>query len=342
MKTILIIRLSAMGDVAMSVPVVRAFSRQYPDRKILFLTRKIFNPFFADIENIVLINPDLNGEHKGIGGLFKLFRQIKKQHCPDMVLDIHDVLRSKILDLFFRLSGKKVYVIDKGRSEKKALTRTQNKILKPLKHSTQRYADVFAKAGFSLKLDKEHRFKPELGKDLQGLLSAKEKNIGIAPFAMHLQKQYPLDKSRKLIDLLTQKGYKVFIFGGGKKEQEFAEEISGKNKAVFSLIGKYGLSQEIALISRLDLMISMDSANMHIAALTGIHIVSIWGATHPFAGFTPFIAGDKSHIIQRKDLDCRPCSVFGSKACYKNTLECFDIAPEYIANRCTEILNGEN
>ncbi len=337
MKNILVIRLSAMGDVAMSVPVIRAVSEQYPDVRILFLTRKTFNPFFEGIENLILINPDLKGEHKGVAGLFKLFKQIKKQYNPYLVLDIHNVLRTKILRTFFRFSGVKISVIDKGRAEKKALTRRENKILKPLRHSALRYADVFEKAGISLKLDKNHVLKPKISDKLQALLSKDKKNIGIAPFAMHLQKQYPLDKSEKLINLLTQKGYRVLIFGGGKKEQQFAENLEQKHENVLSVIGKFKLADEIALISHLDLMVSMDSANMHIAALTGIHILSVWGGTHPFAGFTPFIADEKSHIIQRDDLACRPCSVFGSKACFKNTLECFDIEPEKIVNEIESV-----
>jgi len=86
-------------------------------------------------------------------------------------------------------------------------------------------------------------------------------------------------------------------------------------------------------------MISMDSANMHIAALTGIHIVSIWGATHPYAGFTPYISNSRSHIVQNEDLSCRPCSVFGNKPCYKGTMECFNIPPQKIAGLCREVLS---
>ncbi len=343
MQNILIIRLSAMGDVAMSVPLVRALSKQYPNSKILYLTRKSFNPFFSDIQNLVLINPDLNREHKGIWGLFKLYKQINKRYQPEFILDIHDVLRSKILRFFFKLSGKKVFVIDKGRKEKKALTRRENKILKPLKHSTLRYAEVAEKAGFSLKLSKKHVFKAELKGKLLDVLSKDKKNIGIAPFAMHIQKQYPLEKTEQVIDLLIKNGYRVLIFGGGKKEQEFADDLSKNSQDIISVIGKFSLDDEIKLISNLDLMISMDSSNMHIAALTGIHIVSVWGGTHPFAGFTPFVADEKSHIIQREDLACRPCSVFGSTACYKERLECFDIEAVNIVEQCKRILeNSKN
>lgn len=342
MQTILIIRLSAMGDVAMSVPVIRALTVQYPNVKILFLTRKTFNPFFRNIQNLSLINPDLKNKHKGLTGLFKLYKEINEQYNPELILDIHDVLRSKILRFFFKLSGKKVFVIDKGRNEKKALTRRENKIMKPLKHSTLRYAEVAEKAGFLLKLDKNYAFKAKLSGELINVLSKDKKNIGFAPFAMHAQKQYPLEKSKELIDLLTKNGYRVLIFGGGKKEQKFAEDLAKNEKDIVSVIGKFKLNDEINIISNLDLMISMDSSNMHIAALTGIHILSIWGGTHPYAGFTPFVADEKSHIVQRNDIACRPCSVFGSTACYKEQMECFDMKPESIVEECKHILENHN
>ena len=338
---IVVIRMSAMGDVAMSVPVVKAFSEQYPGNRIIFVTRKLFNPFFEGIENLTLVNPDLKGRHKGIPGLFRLFRELKKEYSPEIVIDIHDVLRSKILRSFFRLAGTPVHVFDKGRKEKKMLTRLEAKALKPLKHSTDRYAEAFAEAGFPLKTEKKDKAeKLKLPEELQTLLKGEERKIGIAPFAMHEQKQYPLEKTKELISLLARKGNKIYIFGGGDKEASIAREIADATENVVSLIGKFPLADEIRFISNLDLMISMDSANMHIAALTGIHIVSIWGATHPYAGFTPYIAKSRSHIIQRNDLNCRPCSVFGNKPCHKEHMECYDIPPELIAAKCEEVLKN--
>ncbi|NPA36470.1 MAG: glycosyltransferase family 9 protein [Chlorobi bacterium] len=336
---VLVIRLSAMGDVAMTVPVIKAFSIRFPDDNIFFLTRKTFNPFFEGIDNVTLLNPDLKNRHNGVKGLYRLFREIKKDIKPDIIIDIHDVLRSKILRTFFHLSGINSYVIDKGRKEKALLTRAENKILKPLKHTVERYTDVFNKAGFVFHVEKVKTVqKLKLSDKASELLVKDGKNIGIAPFAMHIQKQYPLDKVKKLISHLTGKGYNIYVFGGGKKESEVAVQMENKISNVVSVIGKLSLKEEMAFISNLDLMISMDSANMHIAALTGIKIISIWGATHPYAGFTPFIDDSKSLIIQRDDLSCRPCSVFGNKPCYKDNMECFEISPALIAEECSRFL----
>ncbi len=340
---ILIIRLSAMGDVAITVPVIKAVSKKYPDAEILMLTNKLFNPFFKDIQNISLINPDLKGKHKGLKGLFKLYKEIKKEFSPDVVIDLHDVLRSKFLKILFNTSRTKSYKIDKGRKQKKLLTQKENKVLKQLKHSAQRYADVFSEAGLDINLETDTRFSKtslDIPQNFAFKTSNGVKKIGIAPFAMHKQKQYPFEKMLQVIEQLNDRGYEIFILGGGNSEKQNAIEIESKFENVTSLIGKYKLAEEIVIISNLDLMISMDSSNMHIAALTGIKIVSIWGATHPYAGFTAFVSEDKSFIVQKENLACRPCSVYGNKECYKGTLECFEIKPKKVAEVCVLALGG--
>ncbi len=335
---VLVFRLSAMGDVAMSAVVLRAFSEQHPSFRIFLLTNKLFNPLFAEIPNITLVNPEFKNKHKNIFGLYKLFKELQKEVKPDIIIDIHDVLRTKIIRFFFRMNRTDTVKINKGRREKKQLTRKKNKRFKQLKHSTQRYADTFNKAGLSLTLNKFYTLNFDITEQSASLLEGKEKNIGIAPFAKHLQKQYPLNLTEELIRLLTENNYKIFIFGGGEKEKEIAENFEKKYKNTISVIGKFTLKDEIALINKLDVMITPDSGNMHLAALTSVNIIAIWGATHPFAGFTPYVPAEKNHIIQNNNLDCRPCSVFGNKKCYKKTLEClYSVKPTEILKICKKI-----
>ena len=133
------------------------------------------------------------------------------------------------------------------------------------------------------------------------LIMDKEKKIGIAPFAKHIQKQYPINKTEELIQKLVKDNYKIFLFGGGKEEKQIAEKISKEIPNVTSLIGKFSLKDEIAFIDKLDVMITPDSGNMHIAALTSVRIISIWGATHPYAGFTPNVPENNLYIIQNNN-----------------------------------------
>ncbi len=336
---ILIIRLSAMGDVALTVPVLKTFTEQQPNNSIFLLTKTFFNPLFSEISDIEIINPDFNNKHKGIFGLYKLYKEIKTRVNPDIVIDLHDVLRTKFIRFMFRLSGIKTVKINKGRKEKKRLTRRKNKLLKPLKHTASRYKETFERAGFTINLNQSFTNSHQFSKKRPDNISEKEpKEIGIAPFAKHIQKQYPIEKTKILIRKLSKEGYKIFLFGGGKKEKEIAEKIAENFSNVTSLIGKLPLEEEIEFINRLDVMITPDSGNMHIAALTSVKIISIWGATHPFAGFTAFVPENRHYIVQNEQLTCRPCSVFGNKECYKKTLECLNtIEPEEIFNLCKKI-----
>jgi ADP-heptose:LPS heptosyltransferase len=333
-KRLLIIRLSAMGDVAMTVPVIKTFNEQFPDVEIALLTRKAFNPLFITIPKLTIINPELNGRHKGVFGLYKLFKSLKKDFNPDAVIDLHDVLRSKVLRFFFSGTLTKYFKIDKGRKEKRELIRKENKILKPLKHSTQRYADCFINAGFNFNFpypSKATKWGAKI--DNSGIFK-----IGIAPYAKHFQKQYPLELMKKVIEQLTRSGPEIYIFGGGESEQKQAEELEKEFQGLTSLVGKFTLVEEIERVGQMDVMLTMDSANMHMAAMSGTRIVSIWGATHPFTGFSPYAPETNIVLIQNEKLDCRPCSVFGNRPCYKGTLECmYSVRPESVVEACEKV-----
>ena len=104
------------------------------------------------------------------------------------------------------------------------------------------------------------------------------------------------------------------------------------------MAGKYSLDQELALNSRLDLLICMDSANMHFASLVGTRVLSVWGATHPYAGFYGYHQ-DPEDCIQL-DLPCRPCSVFGQKPCLRKDWACMkQLNPDLIINKVLTSLN---
>ena len=115
----------------------------------------------------------------------------------------------------------------------------------------------------------------------------------------------------------------ILLFGGGEKEasilQQWADEIEG----VYNMAGKFSFAEELAIISNLNRMVSMDSANMHLASLFGITVVSIWGATHPLLGFYGW-AQQQKNIVQA-ELSCRPCSVFGNKPCYRGDHACMQL-----------------
>lgn len=326
-----------MGDVAMTSPVVDQFCSQNPDCKVTFLSTSFFKPFFKSHPNFFFFGTDIKKTGKGIGSIFKLYKQLKQHGNYDVVVDIHNVLRTKLLRFLFMLSGSRVLVIDKGRSEKRALTRRYNKVKVQLTGTIDRYADILKRTGCDFKMEDIYPFGiSPLNEKITALSGAKSGRwIGIAPFAQHRGKMYPIDRVEEVVRILSQQeGVKMFVFGGGATERAVAEGFEQRYHNCTSVVGKLSLAEELDLISNLDCMFSMDSSAMHMASLSGVRVVSVWGATHPFAGFLGY--RQKMEDAVQRDLDCRPCSVYGNKPCYKGTWECLDIDPEVVAAKIME------
>lgn len=306
-----------MGDVAMTVPVIRAFVQQNQGVKITVVSRPFFKPFFDDIPNVDFFAVDVKGRHKGTMGLFALYADLKKLKI-DAIADLHNVLRSIVIRNLFALSGKKIAYTDKGRADKRALTRSENKIFAPVKPMIDRHVDTFKNLGFFVDVTNPvFPEKAQLSTDIIRISGEKEKQhwIGIAPFAQYNSKVYPLDLMQKVIDdLASNPQHKLFLFGGGKEETEKLNRLSQGKQRVIVVAGKLSFKQELDLISNLDVMLSMDSGNAHIAAMLGVKVVTLWGATHPYAGFKPFNQPYENCLTaDRTKYPLLPTSVYGNK-----------------------------
>ena len=329
-------RLSAMGDVAMTVPVLRAFVKQYPEVKLTVISRPFFKPFFDGIPNLTFFAFDEKERHKGFKGLLKLYSDVKKLQI-DAFADLHNVLRSKVVSLLFALSGKKRATVDKGREGKKELTRSENKIFKPLPTMFDRHSKVFEQLGFPL--DLSHPEFPEkaiLSSEILEIIgNTNSKLIGIAPFAQYTSKVYPLDLMKEVIEKLAQNSTnKILLFGGGKNEIEILDSLSRPFENVINVAGKIKFQQELQLISNLDIMLSMDSGNAHIAAMLGLKVVTLWGATHPYAGFLPFNQSLENALTSdRNQYPKLPTSVYGNKIVegYEDAMR--TISPEEVVSK---------
>ena len=312
MKRLLVIRFSALGDVAMLVPVVRAAAEQNPDVAITMLSQQRFADLFADMpENVTFHGVNLNQK--------SLREIVAGLETYDLVADMHGVWRSLYVRWRMRMKGAKVACIDKGRLSKRRLVR--GKIREPLKHTTERYTDVLSTLDVTVMPAVKSRITPTMDRI----------SIGIAPFAAHKGKVYPTERMERVVKMLSERGEHVILFGGGKDEQEVLESWAKRYKGVESVAGRKTLSEELELMRGLKVMLTMDSANMHLASLVGTRVVSIWGATHPNAGFLG-IGQSEQDCIQR-DLLCRPCSIYGNKKCKFGDYRCMDISPEEIVSR---------
>ena len=331
-RTILITRFSAVGDIAMTIPLLYSLAAAYPDKRFVLVSRERFGRFLVNAPSNLLFEGVNLDDYKGILGLYRLKKRLMK-YSPDAIADLHNVLRTKVLRFFLGLSGVKCAAQQKGRAEKRELTSPSNTDKRQLKSTFERYREVFVKLGLDFTPDFVSLFGCKKG-DLSTLGNAvpqkgSDQWIGIAPFARHGGKIYPIERLEQVIAALSRvEGLKIFCFGNGKEEEAVVNSWCSKYSGVISFVGKSDFGGELTLISNLELMLSMDSANMHIASLVNTPVVSVWGATSPLAGFLGWRQKEEDCI--QLPLECRPCSIFGNKPCRYGDFRCMHIDPQTV------------
>jgi ADP-heptose:LPS heptosyltransferase len=126
----------------------------------------------------------------------------------------------------------------------------------------------------------------------------------------------------------------VFLFGGGRHEAAILEKMTLLGPNCINTANKVSFEHELELISNLDLMLSMDSGNAHLAALYGVNTITLWGATHPYAGFAPYGQPDSNCLTaDRVQYPFLPTSVYGNREVsgYENAMR--TITPEQILQK---------
>lgn len=327
-----------MGDVAMMVPVIYSLARKHNDLDITVVSRPYAGAFFDSLaENVHFIGVNPKKEYKGVVGIFKLYKYLKVSDF-DYVADLHDVLRTKILRTLFRLSGTKTAHIDKHRKEKHALLKHKATNFHQLTSSIENYHRVFKELGFHFDLDFSSIYEDDTASFAPLTDRIREKQpgerwYGIAPFAAHQSKIYPQEKLQQVVDILIEEDpqCRLFFFGNGEKEHDAISHLINNHARAIDASKTLGsLKEELILMSHLDSMLTMDSANMHLASLVGTRVVSIWGATHPYAGFLSW-KQNPENIVQ-KEMPCRPCSIYGNKKCVFEHYDCMNIDPHIVTD----------
>lgn len=339
MAKILVIRLSAIGDVAMTVPVIYSAAKANPEDSFTVLTQAFLIPIFMNRPtNVDVIGINTKGAEKSLKGLLRFASALVK-YDYDIVLDLHDVLRTMIIRFLFRLKGKPTFVVDKMRKERNQLVAQKNKKRIPLRPVLERHADVFKAAGlnYSESFVSLYEGSPANLSTIQNFAGKKNgKWIGIAPFARYPGKIYPAEDMERVVELLSKReDVTLFLFGGRGFEEALVEQWTFQYPRVISVVGRCSLDNELALINQLDVLLCMDSANMHFASLVGTKTVTIWGATHLYTGYYGYHQ-DPNHAIQ-EDLACRPCSILGDKPCFRGDYACMKIDTARIVSKVLEV-----
>ncbi len=340
-RNVLVMRLSALGDVAMTIPVLYPVCRANTGTRFVMLTKKWPASMFHDRpDNLEVLGIDVKKEYKGVFGLIRLALKLRRKYGIDAVADLHNVLRTRIMGLVFRLCGLPVVRLDKERAKRKALI--NHKSDEPVTPTIDRYRLVFenlgleAPGGFTRLYDS----KPLPVSPIVLEKEPGQRWIAVSPFSAHEGKVYPLELMEQVIaELSKRENYWIFLMGGGKEEKIALRGIAKRHQHVISMAEiKHGFIDEYALLGKCDLMVTMDSANMHLASLMGLKSVTIWGATSPACGFLGY-GQDAGTDIQLEDMECRPCSIYGERDCRYGDFRCMaGIPPERIVKRVVDLV----
>ncbi len=320
MKHVLVIRLSALGDVAIMVPVVKAYADANPDVRFTVAGPPMLQPLFADMPNVGYLGL------KKKQSFIKIYRALNAVGA-DTVIDLHKVNRVGFAVILLHLRHLldphyRIFALRKGKLSRWLFLHHWRR--QPRKPQYVRYDDVFRHAGFAAV------------EAFREMSVPSSNRIGVAPFAQHEGKIWPLDRTEALVHMLSGRGHEVVLFGS-KSEAPVLEKWARHYTGVTSVAGRLPFAEELKIIRGLAVMVSMDSANMHFASAVGTPVVSVWGATHPDFGFYGY--GQDRRNALCANLPCQPCSAYGNKLCRYGDRRCLlAITPEQVFARVEALL----
>ena len=309
---ILVIRLSSLGDVLLTTPVVRALAKKHPNSEIHFLVK----PAYLDavkynkyISKIISYNPKEVEELK---------TELKSGRC-EFVVDLQNNFRSRYITRFSRT---KTYRYSKPTIKKFLLVKFKINRLNDKKSIPQRYVESVP----DLQLDSaglDLIFPDDIKSNLP------EGNyIGFCPGSKHFTKRWPPEYFIELGNVLTKQGYKIILFGG-KEDAAVCSEIHAKIAGAVNLQNDNDLYQISADMKKCKLIVTNDSGLMHTASASGVPLISIFGSSVQEFGFAPYKI--KNLILENNSLSCRPCSHIGRSECPQNHFKCMiDITPSFV------------
>ncbi|MCX7610115.1 MAG: glycosyltransferase family 9 protein [Ignavibacterium sp.] len=317
-KNILVIRLSSLGDILLTTPLLRAIKTQYPNVKIDFLAKQEYSDLMINnpnIENLFLLNKD------GIINPAKTNSSTTLGQY-DLIIDLQNNIRSR------RISSKlrtQIVRFKKYSIRKLLLVRTKINLMKDFPSIPERYAETI-----DIKLDDkgvEIISYKETSKEIKNL----KKIIGICPGSKHFTKRYPIEYQINLCKLLVENNFNVVLFGG-KLDKEICQEISERVPHIINLQNDDDILQTVADMKMCDVIVCNDSGLMHVASSFNKKLIAIFGSTVKEFGFTPYNCPN-AIIVENENLNCRPCSHIGRDSCPKFHFRCMkDLKPEIIFN----------
>lgn len=321
---ILIIRLSSIGDIVLTTPVIRSLAKARPEVEIHYLTKSAYHPLLA-------YHPQIHRVHLLKDSMQEVLQELKGESF-DFILDLHRNLRTWRIK---RYLGVPAQSFDKKNREKYLLTRFKRRGVH-IGHIVPRYGQTLASLGVTLD---EGGLELFLGPDSEQQVGHILSEEG---FASHIATAWAVVLGAKhatkrwlpeyFVSLINQRQLPVLLIGGPDAEEEARWILPQLQVPCLNAVGKYDLLTAAGLMKTCREVFTHDTGFMHIAAAFGQVVYSIWGNTVPELGMTPYHTPHQ--IFEIKDLACRPCSKIGFDQCPKGHFRCMrDQTPERILPR---------
>ncbi len=322
---VLITCFSSISNVAAIVPQLYGLTCDYSEHEFIVLSRSFLRPLFDKLNNVTFVGGDIRGAHKTPMGVYRLFKELKAMR-PDVVLDMQRSWRTKMIARLFMLFGTKTLAIGFASVEQEMLIKRGAEKYHPIPTIFDRQARLYAKIRLKVNDVFEKLYEPsaEQKAKIVGLYGEKEERwIGIAPFSMARGKTLPFRKMKNIIAYFDkQPNTKISLFVAGEMENELLADWQSLYENVYAVHTNLQLDDELALMNQLDVMVSMDSANMHLASLMAVPVVSVWGASHHYSGFLGWKQSAENCV--GVDFSCRPCTAHSDKKCKYGDYRCLE------------------
>lgn len=306
----LILRFSSIGDIVLTTPVVRCLKQQYPNAEIHYLTKKKFGFLLED-------NPYIDKTWLLDGSLNAMIKALRAENF-DYIIDLHTNLRTLHIKLAL---FKRSFSFKKLNVQKWLQTQFKINYLPDI-HIVDRYLDTVKPLNIindDLGLDYFIPYKDKVERDWIPETHRK-KFAAYAIGGQHTTKKLPVPR---MIELCRKINFPIILLGG-KEDFEAGEEIVRAlgDQLVFNGCGKYNFNQSASLVEQSMIVFSHDTGLMHVASAFKKKVYSIWGNTVPAFGMYPYKTAFE--VIENNNLDCRPCSKIGFKACPKKHFNCMN------------------
>jgi lipopolysaccharide heptosyltransferase II len=328
---ILIIRLSSIGDIVLTEPVIRHLRKVYPGCRIDYLTKQPFVPLVKLFEGVDTVIPFID-KTQAVRAVKEHLSSVsgKEKSEYDLLIDLHAKPKTFLLKIFLPAQRKVSY--NKQHLRRFLITA---KISKSSIDSTVfLYFSIFSHLNIDIeRSDYQPQLKIKLQDSSLNKLWQQEKElktaktIALFPGANHKTKRYPVGMLAAFINSIPENENYRFVLLGSEEEKAIAERLRNLCRIKpLNWCGRFNLGQLAEIVSYFDVIITNDSGPMHIAAALKKKQIAIFGATHPRLGFAPL---NENALILQTDLPCRPCSLHGGENCPKKHFRCLkEISPE--------------